>query len=292
MKSLYTFFCSSACALLSSVPLAAQGADAPLAESGKHTVTAIDIRGDALRMPPELRRETLSKPEAVHQLTNNLILRRALAAEAEAAGMANDPAIQAAMRIARERVLSDALIARIDAANKPKPEALEALALTNYKANPKRFDLPAEAAASHILIKKETANARAKAEAILAELKAGADFAKIAREKSEDGNAQDGGSLGYFTSGKMVPAFEAAVQKLQKPGDLSDIVETQFGYHVVKLDGRRPAGMRPFDQVKEALMREAEIKLLNERRMEHVQKVQQAVKINNPAIQEFAASVK
>ena len=133
---------------------------------------------------------------------------------------------------------------------------------------------------------------RSALEAILAELTGGADFAKLAREKSEDGNAKDGGSLGYFTTGKMVPAFDAAVQKLQKPGDLSDVVETQFGFHVVKLDGRRAAGLRPFDQVKDVLMREVEAKLLTDRRMEHVQQIQQAVKINKPAIEAFAASVK
>ena len=289
---LYVLLYSSVLALAMSNPLAASAADAALAEVGKLSVTPIDLRGDALRMPQDLRKETLSKPEAVHQLTSNLIVRRALAAEAEASGMANDAALQAAIRIARERVLSDALLARIDAANKPTPQALEALALTHYKANPQRFNLPAETAASHILIKKETPDAKAKAEAILAELKRGADFAKLAREKSEDGNAQEGGSLGYFTSGKMVPAFDAAVQKLQKPGDLSDVVETQFGYHVVKLDGRRTAGLRPFEQVKDVLVRETEAKVLNERRMEHVQRIQQAVKMNKSAIEEFAASSK
>lgn len=283
---------SGTCVLFLLATPAALAADAPLAESGKLTVTGTDVRGDALRMPPDMRKEALSRPEAVQQLTSNLIVRRAMAAEAEAAGMANDPALQAAMRIARERVLSDALLARIDAANTPDAKTLEALALTNYRADPKRFDLPDETAASHILIKKDTPNAKAKAEAILAELRAGADFAKLAREKSEDGNAKEGGALGYFTSGKMVPTFEAAVKNLQKPGDLSDVVETQFGYHIVKLDGRRPAGLRPFDQVKEVLMREAETKIVNDRRMERVQRIQESVKFNKQAIESFAAAAK
>jgi peptidyl-prolyl cis-trans isomerase C len=272
-------------------PVAAFPGGSVLAEAGKVSVTSEDIQGDALRIPVESRKSTLAKPEAIQQLTNNLIIRRAMAAEAEAAGMANDPATQAAIRIARDRVLSDALFAKMDAANRPSRAVLEAIAATNYKANPKRFDLPEESGASHILIKAETPNAKAKAEAILAELKAGADFATLAREKSEDGNAKDGGSLGYFPAGQMVAPFDAAVQKMQKPGELSEVVETRFGYHIIRFEGRRSAGVRPFEQVKDVLIREAEAKVLNDKRLEEVQRIRESVKFNQAAIEAFAESV-
>ena len=266
-------------------------AEAVVAETGKVSVTTTDLQGDALRIPLESRKGTLSKPDNVLQLANNLVIRRALASEAEAAGLASDPAVLAAIRIARDRVLSDALFARMDTANKAKPEIIEALALTTYKSNPSRFEAPEETSARHILIRREEADAQSKAEQILAELKAGADFANVAKEKSQDpGSAAKGGELGYFPAGRMVPPFEAAVRKLQKPGDISDIVETQFGYHIIKLEGRRPAGVRPFDQVKDILRAEIEAKVLSDARLREVQRIRDGVKFNQAAIDDFAAA--
>jgi peptidyl-prolyl cis-trans isomerase C len=282
-----------AASLLVMAPLCAGAADGNLAEAGKAAITATDIQGDALRIPVESRKGTLAKPENVKQLANNLVVRRALAAEAEAAGLAKDPAVQAAIRVARDRVLSDALFARMDAANKPNAKTVDDLALATYKSNPKRFEMPEETGARHILIKLDTPDAKAKAAQILTELKGGADFDKLAKEKSEDpGSAATGGLLGYFPAGRMVPPFEAALGKLQKPGELSDVVETQFGYHIIKLEGRRPSGVRAYEQVKDVLRREVEVKILNDKRLAEVQRIQDTVKFNQAAIDEFAASIK
>lgn len=87
--------------------------------------------------------------------------------------------------------------------------------------------------ASHILVKK-----RSQAEKILEELKKGASFAKLAQEYSECPSKKRGGDLGWFGRGKMVPEFEKAAFSLKK-GELSDIVKTQFGYHVVKVNDTR-----------------------------------------------------
>ena len=95
-----------------------------------------------------------------------------------------------------------------------------------------------EIRASHILIKKGP-NAQKTAEDLLAQLKKGADFAALAKAKSDDpGTAQRGGDLGYFASGQMVPEFEKAAFKL-KVGELSQVVETSFGYHIIKLTDSR-----------------------------------------------------
>lgn len=277
-------------ALALAFPFAALAADTVLVEAGRAKVTSTDVQADALRIPPEIRTVTLAKPQSIMQLSNNLIVRRVLAAEAEAAGIANEPTTQSAIQIARDRVLSDILFARMDEANKPTRQVVEGIALLNYKANPKRFDLPEEYGASHILIRAETPEAKAKAQAVLAELKAGADFATMARQKSEDTNAKDGGDLGFFPAGQMVAPFDAAVQKLQKPGELSDVVETQFGYHIIKFAGRRPAGIRTFEQVKEPLMREAEAKILQDKRLAHIQELQSSIKFDQAAIESFAKS--
>lgn len=270
----------------------ASAAGPVLATAGNLSVTAEDIQGDALRIPLEQRSAVMKNSDAVQQLSNNLVIRRTVAADAEKAGLSQDPAIQSAIRIARERVLSDMLFARIDAQNKPSRAVVEAIAETNYKANPRRFDLPEEFGASHILIKRDTADAQGKIRAVLAELKAGADFATLARQRSEDSSNKDGGNLGYFVAGQMVGPFDAAVQKMQKPGELSEIVETPFGFHVIKFEGKRAAGVRSYEQVKEVLIREAEAKILTTKRLEYTQKIQDTVKFDKAAIDAFANSAK
>ena len=91
--------------------------------------------------------------------------------------------------------------------------------------------------------------AKAKAAAALKQVRGGADFAAVARAQSQDpGSAPNGGDLGFFPRGQMTPAFEEAAFKL-KTGAVSNIVETPFGFHIIKSLGRRPARTAPFDEV-------------------------------------------
>lgn len=284
-----THFRSFATAVALLLPLLANAAEPVLARSGNLTVDASDIRGDSLRLPPEHRTTTLADPRNVQQNANNLLLRRMMAAEAEAAGLDKDPAVQAALRIARDRVLSEMLIARVDASSKPAPDVVDKLAEASYKSNPTRFQRPPETRARHILILSSTPDAKAKAEALLAQLKGGADFEQLAKANSEDpGSAARGGDLGFFAKGRMVAPFDAALEALQAPGQLSGIVETQFGYHIIKLEGRRPAGTYTYDEVKEALRTEAEARAIQEARVARVQQLQEQIKFESEAIEAFA----
>jgi peptidyl-prolyl cis-trans isomerase C len=104
-----------------------------------------------------------------------------------------------------------------------------------------------EVHARHILVPTED-----EAKAIEAELKKGADFATLAKEKSKDPGAADGGDLGYFTKDQMVPEFSAAAFKLEK-GQISDPVHTQFGWHIIKVEDKRIKPTPTFDQVKPQL---------------------------------------
>ena len=181
-------------------------------------VTPVDIQAEALRIPLEQRKEALSKPENVHQAASNLFIRRSLAAQAQLDGLDKDPVTVAALQIARERVLSDAKLAKMDAASKPADAAIESFAENMYKAEPKRFERPDEVSVRHILIK-DAEGAEAKANKILADLKAGADFAEVAKSQSQDpGSAAKGGELGYLPRGRTVPEFEEAAFALQQAG--------------------------------------------------------------------------
>jgi peptidyl-prolyl cis-trans isomerase C len=123
-----------------------------------------------------------------------------------------------------------------------------------YEKNPDKFQQPETVHASHVLIavpqqadEATKKAARTKAEDVLKQARAGADFARLARTMSNDASAQRGGDLGFFPKGQMVPAFEAAAFALQ-PGQISDVVETPLGFHVIKVLERRTAQTVPFAQ--------------------------------------------
>jgi peptidyl-prolyl cis-trans isomerase D len=126
-----------------------------------------------------------------------------------------------------------------------------------YTKNIGQYTTPAQVRASHILFQtsgKDEATVRTQAEAVLAQAKApGADFAALARQHSEDAsNKELGGDLNYFGRGRMVPEFEAAAFSM-KPGDISDLVKTQFGFHIIKLVDTQPEVVRPMTEVREEI---------------------------------------
>ena len=132
---------------------------------------------------------------------------------------------------------------------KPNEEEIR----TYYEQNKKRFGVPEERSASHILVSfgKDRAAAKKQAEEILARVKADpSTFAAEAKAHSADvGSAADGGRLGFFGKGAMVPEFEKAVFSAKK-GDILGPVETQYGWHIIKVDDVRPETVRPFDEVR------------------------------------------
>lgn len=124
-----------------------------------------------------------------------------------------------------------------------------------YDKNPDKFEQEEALRASHILIRVDEKadeaakkKARAQADEVLKQLKGGADFAELAKKHSADGSAAQGGDLGFFPKGQMVPAFDQAAWAL-KPGEMSDIVTTQFGHHIIKAAERRAGSTVPFEQV-------------------------------------------
>jgi peptidyl-prolyl cis-trans isomerase D len=131
---------------------------------------------------------------------------------------------------------------------KPNEEEIK----TYYEQNKKRFGVPEQRSASHILVSfgKDKAAAKKQAEEILARVKADpSTFAAEAKAHSADvGSAADGGKLGFFGKGAMVPEFEKAVFSAKK-GDILGPVETQYGWHIIKVDDIKPETIRPFDEV-------------------------------------------
>ena len=126
-----------------------------------------------------------------------------------------------------------------------------------YKSNPDQFKQPERVHASHILISvpegadaAAKAQAKAKAQQVLKDVKAGKDFAALAKQHSQDsGSAQNGGDLGFFQPGQMVGPFNDAAFSL-KPGTTSGLVETQFGYHIIRVIEKQPERTVPLEEVR------------------------------------------
>jgi peptidyl-prolyl cis-trans isomerase D len=185
---------------------------------------------------------------------------RAQAAVAEQETAARFQAQRESYRIPERRVLGYVLL---------DPTALQAqVRVTDadieayYRENDRQFEQPEEACARHILVKVKAApeapghpeeEARALAQKLLDSVRGGADFAETASASSEDaGSASQGGDLGCFGPGRMVPEFDQAVFSMQ-PGQVSDLVRTQHGFHVIQLVSRREQATRPLAEVKEGI---------------------------------------
>ncbi|RIX77586.1 SurA N-terminal domain-containing protein [Acidovorax cavernicola] len=158
---------------------------------------------------------------------------------------------------APEQASIEYLVLDLEAAKK-NIVANEADLKTYYEQNTARFGTKEERRASHILITApasmssgDRAKAKAKAEQLLADVKkAPATFADVARKNSQDpGSAEKGGDLDFVTRGAMVKPFEDAMFALKK-GDISDLVETEFGYHIIQLTDIKPAVVPPFEKVR------------------------------------------
>jgi len=154
-----------------------------------------------------------------------------------------------------------------------------------YDSHPKFFFAPEMVKASHILIKvsptaskAEKAAALKKIKEIQAKAKKGADFAELAKTYSQDPSASRGGDLGYFTKRQMVKPFADAAFALA-PGQMSGIVKTQYGYHLIKVMDKKAGGPIPFetakDRIKENLMREKSGKIISQ----HIKELMKTAKI-------------
>jgi peptidyl-prolyl cis-trans isomerase D len=125
-----------------------------------------------------------------------------------------------------------------------------------YNDNIQQYQAPEQIRASHILLKiegKDEAAVRKRAEALLAQVKGGADFAALAKKESEDeGSKANGGDLGFFGKGRMVPEFETAAFAMQ-PGQTSDLVRSQFGFHIIRVVEKKAGETRPLDQVRQQI---------------------------------------
>ena len=271
---------------------AAAAQDVVLMQVAGTQVTDRDVMAELQRVPPEARAAAVAKPGTMQAILKTLMARRLLAQEAHSNGLVANPDMQVLLKINEERVLSDARMLQIDAAGEPDEAALDAYARNKYQAESKLFEVPAQTHARHILLTGDGEKPKAQAEKLLADIKGGASFEELAKAHSKDpGSAAKGGDLGFFAEGRMVPEFDAALKDM-KLGEVSAPVKTQFGWHLIQLVERRPAGKRPYEEVRQDLHREARTRILSEKRVAKSTALLEGATYQEDAIKAFVEKAK
>ena len=193
---------------------------------------------------PEYIRAMADTPQGKKEMIDTLVMRELILQQAAKDGVDKGKDIEEKLAELKKRIIVDTYLKKkVETESKISDEELKKF----YEQNLDKFKAGEQIRASHILVKSEQ-----EAQAILDQLKKGGNFEELAKTKSADSSAAKGGDLGWFGKGNMVPAFEKAAMSL-KEGQLSGIVKSDFGYHIIKLTGKRAAGTRPFDEVKEQI---------------------------------------
>ena len=190
------------------------------------------------QLPPQMAQIPLE--QILPGIINELAARRLLSDAAEKAKLGDNADVKKQLQAAREQVLQQAYLDR-----KVKEDVTEAKMKARYEELIKQQPAQEEVHARHILVASE-----ADAKAALDEVKKGADFTEVSKKRSTGPTAATGGDLGFFTRDKMVPPFAEAAFKLQ-PGQVTEApVQTQFGWHIIKVEARRTAEPPKFEDVR------------------------------------------
>lgn len=208
-----------------------------------------EIGSELAQLPADVKRRALAEYLIDNQLFANA---------AETAKLGDTPEFQKYMAYLRQRALREHFFEKTLKGSVSEDEAKKI-----YNERVAQMKPEWEFAARHILVADE-----AKAKELRAKIAAGEDFAKLAGENSTDPvSKKEGGLLGYFGMGQMVPEFEAQVAKMQK-GELSEPVKTAYGWHIIKLEDRRQKQPPTFDQVKDTIMNSLAVRKAQEKSAE------------------------
>ena len=222
-----------------------------------------DLRDAARQLPPQLQQ--LPPEKLMPMLVNQLVDRKALLIEAQKQDLAKDPTVAAAMQAAADVELENAYVQK-GVATQVTDTAVQAVYNRDYANKPG----PEQVEARQILVPTED-----QAKDIIRKLERGADFAKLAEKYSIDPGAKNGGELGWFAKGDMIPAFSDAAFALQPKQFTKTPVHTQFGWHVILCEGKRTGPTPTLDQVQDQIRQQ----LGNQAIQQVVDQARSAVKV-------------
>ncbi len=231
-----------------------------LADVNGGIITTEDFKKEVEILPPYLKPMTAT-PEGRKEMLDSMIVRELVMQEAKKSGIDKSQEVLDRLEDLKKRVI-------IETYWKQKVEEQAKISDADlqkfYDENKDKFRSGDQVRASHILLKTEK-----EAQDVLAQLKAGGNFEDLARKYSVDPAGSKGGDLGWFGKGSMIPEFEKVAFSL-KQGETSGIVKTKFGYHIIKLTGKRAAGILPLaevkDQIKAAILPEKQQEIFKKMR--------------------------
>jgi peptidyl-prolyl cis-trans isomerase C len=261
-----TFVSLFAAALVFSIsfPMFAQRAIAPdtiLASNGKIKVTFEDLEGELARIPEKDRYEFLLSRQRLAKLVELVLINKTMASEAVALGLDKSPKVQAEIRNETMKVLVKHRGLHLQE-NAPKVD-MERRAREIYLVERDRFRVPAKYDTWHVLIDTRTRTkeeAQKRAEEVRKLVVTAGASEEIAKKYSNDPSAEKNkGRIGFVAASGLDPAYAKAAQKL-KIDEVSEVVESKFGYHVIVLKGIQPETKLSFEAVKPELVAEAETK--------------------------------
>ena len=246
--------------ILTPISLQAQGQEV-LAKIGNQKITSADLNRIIGFYDPEQRKVIESNPQLKETILWQIVQSTVISKIAKEKGFDKRPDVKGQQDMLINNYLATQYLQKVII---DKVTLSEAKALSYYKEHSESFKTPETIRARHILIKidpsasdEEKKKIKAKAEEILEKLKKGEDFAKLASEVSEDpGTKAKGGDLDFFPKGTMIPAFEEAAFSL-KPGEMSGLVETEYGYHIIKLEEKKDAVLEPYEKIKDKVKDQA-----------------------------------
>ncbi len=250
--------------------------DTPLIVDGDVKVDAGDVEGILLRVPEERRADFRTSYDRLAGAADSIFVARSLAGKARAAGLDKDPAVQKRLQQVQEELLADLYVQKVVKEN--RITNLDQRALELYKADQAKFVKPEHVYVQHILI---NLNGRTKQQA----LERAAEVARQAKAKPDDFLALAGtysddpdmkrnrGDLGFSNVKSFVPPVREALAKMKTKGEVSDPIESEYGYHVFKFIDRQPEAPVKFDVVKPQIVKAERERLENQRRESLVQDV-------------------
>ncbi len=243
------------------------------------TTTDFDNYLDAQGFDEKAKATALAREGAVAQVFENFYLLRSLAADGARNKAIDKEQVEWMVANYRDKILMERQL-ELKVNKAMETVDLETLAEEEYKANKPQYERPEEVKASHILISlsdRTEEEAEAIANTVMEKLEAGEDFKALVMEYSDDeGSKVRDGGLGYFTRGRMVKPFEDAAFALKdgEVGDLSPLIKSRFGYHIIKFEGYKPAGVRKFEVVKPQIMTQVEARARQAKQREIMTAVQ------------------
>jgi peptidyl-prolyl cis-trans isomerase C len=237
-----------------------------LAKVNGTSITQKQFETELKNLPPQLQPMAQS-PDGRKELLDSMIIREIVYQDAQKQGIESSPDFTDRLDEVKKKLMVELdLKKKLDAEIKLSDDDLKKV----YEQYKEKFKTDEQIRASHILVKDEKT-----AQEVLTKLKKGEAFADLAKKYSSDSTAEKGGDLGWFDKGKMVPEFDKAAFAL-KDGETSGIVKSNFGFHIIKAVGRRPAGYAPFEEVKEQI----KAAILPSKQQEVFQKVKADLKKN------------